>query len=48
MKKIEADELKQEVEKMKFTPWKSIYAGPVNLVLDAVIDLIDDHTEEEE
>jgi len=48
MTKIEAEELKQEVEKMKFKPGKSVYAGPVNLALDAVLDLIDDHTEDEE
>ena len=48
MTKIEAEEIKQEVEKMKFTPGKTIFAGPVNLALDAVLDLIDDHTEDEE
>ena len=45
----EARDIKpQEGEKMKFTPGKTIFAGPVNLALDAVIDLIDDHTEDEE
>lgn len=48
MTKSEADEIREEIEKMKFAPGKSIMAGPVNLTLDAVLDLIEDHTEEYE
>ncbi|MBQ9871820.1 MAG: hypothetical protein IJM27_07800 [Eubacterium sp.] len=48
MTRTEAAEMKEEIERMKFIPGKTAVAGPVNLVLDAVLDLIDEHTEEDE